>query len=98
MLNETALQRASCDSVQLGPLVLKMEAETDLDEVDKFPDRACQVNLTHCQQRTNAMPIFNPVPDGKKSCPRLTLNFKNCPQLELEYKYAKVVYFLVCWG
>lgn len=48
-----------------------MEIETDLGKADKFPDRVCQVNVTHCQLTANAMPIFNPVPDGKKTCPRL---------------------------
>lgn len=64
------LQLACCEPAQLKPSVLKMEIETDLREVDNFPGRACQVSLTHCQQTTNAMPIFNPVPDGKETCPR----------------------------
>lgn len=68
---------ATCcgEPVELNPSVLKMEIETDLREVDNFPEGACQVSLIHCQQTTNSMPIFNPVPDGKKTCPRLTLKF-----------------------
>lgn len=66
-----------------------MKTETDLEEADKFPHRVRQVNLTHCQQITNAVPNFNPMPDGKKTCPRLILKFWKFPQLELEYKYEK---------
>lgn len=64
-----------------------MKTEADLDEADKFPHRTGRVNLTHCQQITNVMPNFNPVPDGKKTCP--TLKFQKFPQLALEYKHAK---------
>lgn len=90
------LQLACCEPAQLKPSVLKMEIETDLREVDNFPGRACQVSLTHCQQTTNAMPIFNPVPDGKETCPR---KFWNVPQLELKHKLAKNWFtFLLYFG
>lgn len=59
-INERALQLACFEPVHSNPSLFKMETETDLHEVDNFPDRAGRINSTHCQQTTNARPMLIP--------------------------------------
>lgn len=44
------------------------------------------------------MPILNPIPDGKKTCPRITLKSRNVPQWDLKYKEAKHWFTFLCSG